>query len=413
MGFSVYLARIFNPLGPAEFEEFNPGFLAVDGAGRIKDYGGWDEAAEHRWREAELIDHRPGLICPGFIDAHLHLPQLDARGRDGAELLEWLERYIYPAERAFADPEVARTTARRLLRELVANGITTAGVYSSVHYAATEAAFEEAAGFGYRALIGKVLMDRNTPPDLREPAEEGLAASIALHQRWHGHDGRLFYAFTPRFAPACSEGLLRSAAQAARERGAYIQTHLAENEHELEVVRQLFPNYASYTEVYHKTGILGPRTLVGHAIHLGEDEYKLLAVTATKVVHCPSSNLFLHSGRMRLEEMDRHGIAVALGSDVGAGPTLSMFAVMRDMYYLNAVTPLRAFYHATLAGAYALSMADRIGNFAVGKEADFVVLDPGGLVDPEADIRTVLAQLVFRGDDRQVAATYVRGRRLK
>ncbi len=408
----VYLARIFNPLGPAEFEEFNPGFLAVDETGRIKDYGEWDREAAHRWRDAELLDYRPRLICPGFIDVHLHLPQLDARGRDGAELLEWLERYIYPAERAFKDPEVARATARRLLRELVANGVTIAGIYSSVHYEATEAAFAEAAEFGYRALIGKVLMDRNTPPDLREPADEGLAASIALCERWHGHDGRLFYAFTPRFAPACSEELLRRAAQAAHEHKAYIQTHLSENERELETVRQLFPNYSNYTEVYFKTGVLGPRTIVGHAIHLSEEEYELLARTGTKVAHCPSSNLFLHSGRMRLEEMDRHGIAVALGSDIGAGPSLSPFAVMRDMYYLNTVTPVRAFYHATLAGAYALGLADKIGNFAVGKEADFVVLDPSALVDPEADIRTVLAQLIFRGDDRQVVATYVRGRKL-
>jgi len=409
----IYLGRIFNPRGPGEFEEFHPGYLAVDAAGRISGCGPWDEGARQRFGGAEPIDYGKRLILPGFIDVHLHLPQLDVRGRDGLELLEWLERYIYPAESAFVDPDVARTGARRLFRELVRNGTTCAMIYSSVHRSSTEIAFAEAAEFGIRAIIGKVLMDRNAVPALEEDPERAVEESLELYERWEGYDrGRLHYAFTPRFALACSEELLRRVGEVARPRGAYIQTHLAETEAELEWVRELFPGYGSYTEVYYRLKLLGPRTVVGHAVHLGEDEYHLLAETGTKVAHCPSANLFLHSGRMRLEKMDEHRIEVGLGSDVGAGPSLSMFDLMRDMYYLNRVSPLRAFYHATLGGARVLGLAGEIGSFAPGKEADFVVVDPSPLIDPDADMRAILSQLVFRGDDRQIAATYVRGRRL-
>jgi guanine deaminase len=409
----VYLGRVLNPRGPEDFEEFHCGYLAVDAAGRISGYGPWDDEARRRFGEAELVDYGDKLILPGFIDVHLHLPQLDARGRDGAELLQWLERYIYPAESAFADPDVARATAQRLFQELARNGTTCAMIYSSVHFRSTELAFEEAAEFGIRAIIGKVLMDRNAAPELEEDPERAVEESLKLYEKWEGYDrGRLHYAFTPRFAPACSEGLLEQIGQIAQERRAYIQTHLAETEAELRWVGELFPQYKNYTEVYHKLGILGPRTVVGHAIHLGEDEYRLLAETETKVAHCPSANLFLHSGRMRLEKMDEYGIQVGLGSDIGAGPSLSMFDLMRDMYYLNRVSPARSFYQATLGGAHVLSLEEEIGSFAPGKEADFVIVDPSLLIDPGADMWTILSQLVFRGDDRQIVATYVRGQRL-
>ena len=409
----VHLGRIFNPLGPEEFEEFYPGYLAVAPEGKIAGYGPWDEGAQRHWREAELIDWGERLIMPGFVDLHLHLPQLDVRGRDGAELLEWLERYVYPAERAFADPEVARATSERLFRELARCGTTCAMIYSSVHARSTEIAFEVAARMGHRAIIGKVLMDRNSLPELLEPPERALEESLRLYERWEGYDrGRLHYAFAPRFAPACSEELLREIARVARERGAYIQTHLAETEAELEWVRRLFPGYGSYTEIYFKLGLLGPRTVVGHAIHLSEEERGLLARTGTKVAHCPSANLFLHSGRMDLEGLLKRGIAVGLGSDVGAGPSLSMFDVMRDMYYLNRVPPLQAIYHATLGGARALGLEGEIGSFAPGKEADFIIVDPAPLISPRAGIEEILSQLIFRGDDRQITATYVRGREL-
>ncbi|MFQ6090448.1 MAG: guanine deaminase [Candidatus Bipolaricaulia bacterium] len=409
----IYLGRVFNPRGPEEFEELHPGYLAVDAEGRITDYGPWDDGARRRFGGAELVGYGDRLILPGFIDVHLHLPQLDVRGCDGAELLEWLEKYVYPAESAFADPDVARATARRLFQELARNGTSCAAIYSSIHAHSTEIAFEEAADFGIRAIIGKVLMDRNASPELEEDPNQAIEESLKLYERWENYDrGRLHYAFTPRFAPACSEGLRRRIGEVARERRTYIQTHLAETEAELRWVRELFPRYKSYTEVYHRLGILGPRTVVGHAVHLGEDEYRLLAETGTKVAHCPSANLFLHSGRMRLWKMDEHRIEIGLGSDIGAGPSLSMFDLMRDMYYLNRVSPLRAFYHATLGGARVLGLEKEIGSFAPGKEADFIVVDPSPLIDPGADMRAVLSQLVFRGDDRQINATYVRGRRL-
>jgi len=409
----IYLGRVLNPRGPEEFEEFHPGYLSVDSMGRISDYGPWGDEVQRRFGGAEMVDYDDKIILPGFIDVHLHLPQLDVRGRDGAELLEWLEKYVYPAESAFADPGLARATARRLFQELARNGTTCAAIYSSVHAHSTEIAFEEAAEFGIRAIIGKVLMDRNASPELEEDPAQGVEESLKLYERWENYDrGRLHYAFTPRFAPACSEGLLRRIGEVARERGAYIQTHLAETEAELRWVRELFPQYKSYTEVYHRLGILGPKTVVGHAVHLSDDEYKLLAETGTKVAHCPSANLFLHSGRMPLERMDEYRIPVGLGSDVGAGPSLSMFDLMRDMYYLNRVSPLRAFYQATRGGARVLGLEEEIGSFAPRKEADFIVVDPSLLIGPGAEMREILSQLLFRGDDRQIVATYVRGRRL-
>jgi guanine deaminase len=416
----VFIGRVVNFLDENTLEDFAPGFLAVDRSGEILEYGNWNRAAGRRWHAARKIACRRSLIMPGLVDTHLHLPQMHLRGIYGADLLQWLRDYILPAEAQFADTRFARRMAREFFSELLKNGTTTALVYSSVHRAATDIAFQEAARAGIRAIIGKVMMDQNVPAELREPTRQSLRDSLALSERWHGYDrGRLQYAFAPRFAPSCSEQLMRSVGAIARRSNAYVTSHLAETLPELELTRRLFPGYASYTDLYYRMGLLGPRTIMAHCIHLGTAEFHLLARTQTKVAHCPSANLFLHSGNMDVRRIEQERIGFGLGTDVGAGPSFSLFNLLQNMYFLRKVTPAKAFYHATLGGARALSLDREIGSFHPGKQADFILVDYSRLTwMPDRQgrssaflrINELLAQLMFRGDDRLIQASYVRGR---
>jgi guanine deaminase len=407
----ISIGRVVNFLSEESLEDFPVGFLAVDAAGKLLDYGDWDRAARRRWPLAQIERHDRALILPGFVDTHLHLPQMHLRGIYGADLLQWLKDYILPAEAKFADPRFARRVAREFFSELLKNGTTTAMVYSSVHREATDIAFEEAARSGIRAIIGKVMMDQNVPQELKEKTNQSLRDSIALYEKWQGFDrNRLQYAFAPRFAPSCSERLMSAVGDAARNLKAHVTTHLAETRPELELTRKLFPGYRSYTDLYYRMGLLGPRTVMAHCIHLNAEEFRLLARTGTRVAHCPSANLFLHSGNMDVRRMARERIIVGLGTDVGAGPSFSLFNVLQNMYFLRKVTPGKAFYHATLGGAKALALDREIGSFAPGKEADFVVVDYPVAAPHLPAINEILAQLMFRGDDRAIRACYVRGK---
>jgi len=416
---TVYVGRLVNLPGDEQLEEFQPGFLAVADSGEICDYGKWDRRAKRRWAGAGIVRFGEALIMPGLVDTHLHLPQMHMRGMYGADLLQWLRDYILPAEAQFSHEAFARRMAREFFAELVRNGTTLAMVYSSVHQAATDAAFREAARIGIRAIIGKVMMDRNAPAALQEKTADSLNASLALYDRWQGHDhDRLQYAFAPRFAPSCSERLMRMVGETAQRLGAYVTTHLAETLPELELTRRLFPGYRSYTDLYYRLGLLGPRTVMAHCIHLDSREYHLLARTRTKVAHCPSANLFLHSGNMDLRRMEREAITIGLGTDVGAGPSFSLFTVTQNMYFLRKMTPVKAFYLATLGGARALCLDKVTGSFQPGKEADFIVVDCARLIArprPNGPCRAMpmielLAQLMFRGDERLIKASFVRGK---
>ncbi len=401
----VYKARILSFEDPSSPKEYR--YMAVDDDGRI--------AALSNERPpvgGELVDYSGHLILPGFIDTHIHLPQLHERAMISDSLLEWLEKYIFPAEEKFADPEFAREVSREFFSGLLRNGTTTAVVFSSSHREATEIAFEEAMKSGIRAVIGQVLMDMNGPEGLLTTPERAVEDIKAVALRWHGFDGRLFYAVTPRFAVSCTMELMRAAAEVAKEMGLYIQTHLSEQIGEIEEVMRLFPEAESYTNVYLKAGLLGESTIVAHAIHLSDRERKILAETGTRVAHCPSSNFFLHSGVMDLKAQESAGLTVSLGSDVGAGPFLSMLEVLRDAYYANVMNPFKAFHLLTMGGARALGMEDWIGSLEVGKEADFVVIDPEPLAGPEDELEVLLSRLMILGDERNVSATYVRGRKL-
>ena len=361
------------------------------------------------------------LIVPGFIDAHTHFVQTDVIGSYGRRLLDWLEEYTFPAERAFADEAHARSVAAFFIEELLRNGTTTALVVGSVHPASVDAVFEAALTRDMRLIAGKALMDRNCPEYLRDTVASGYADSAALIARWHGR-GRMQYAITPRFAPSSTPEQLAAAGRLAREHpDVYVHTHVAENEEEVAWARKLFPERRSYLDIYDHYGLLRRRTALAHGIWLDDADLARLARTGAALVHCPACNLFLGSGLFDLRRATAAGVPVALGTDVGGGTTFCMLGVLHDAYKVaqlrgQSLSPLDAFYLATLGAARALDLDGRIGSFATGREADFIVLDPAATpllarrTAAARDIGEKLFLLMTLGDDRAVARTYLMGK---
>jgi len=371
------------------------------------------------------VDHHPaGLVMAGFIDTHIHYPQTRVIGSYGAQLLEWLQRYTFPEEERLHDPDRAAGTARFFLDELLRNGTTTAAVYCTVHPASVEAFFAESERRGTRMIAGKVLMDRNAPPDLLDTAAQGYHESEALLHRWHGR-GRQLYAITPRFAFTSTDAQLEAAGALARAHPtAYVQTHLSENHAEIAATKALFPWARSYTAVYERYGLLGPRSLFGHCIHLDEDEVELLAGSGSVAVFCPTSNLFLGSGLFDLARLRGRAapVRVALATDVGGGTSYSMLRTAAEAYKVlqlrrQSWPALDAFYAITRGNAEALGLGNQIGSLEPGHEADLVVLDSRATpamahrrAGMGEDLSEELFALLTLGDDRAVAATYVGGR---
>ncbi len=369
------------------------------------------------------IEHHPdALITSGFVDTHVHYPQLPIIGARGLPLLDWLERHTYPAEQAFADIDHARAVARLYLAENLRNGITSAAVFCTVHPQSVDVLFEAALAMDMRMVAGKVLMDRHAPPALRDSAQSGYDDSAALIARWHGR-GRLGYAITPRFAPSCTPAQLEAAGALWREHpGCFVQSHLSENRDEVAWVAQLFPEARDYLDVYDRHGLLGPRAIYAHGIHLGEREHARCHESGAALAHCPTSNLFLGSGLFDLATAKRadRPIRVGLGTDIGAGTSFSMLRTMDEAAKVaqlraSPLSPGHAMYLATRGGAHALHLDDRIGSIAPGMEADLVVLDLRATPLMAARMRTVdsldeaLAVLMTLGDDRAVRATWVAG----
>jgi guanine deaminase len=407
-----------NPVSLDRVEFYNPGYLVVDGE-RIARLS--QEDPRQDFPAAEFIDLTGNVILPGLVDTHVHLPQFAIMGIGNGELLGWLNEYTYPEESRFSNPDYAERVANLFFDEMIANGTTAAAVYCSVHEQAADIAFSVARDKGIRAFIGKVMMDRNSPPSLQEGTDESIAQSTRLFEKWDGAgNGRLRYIFSPRFAGACSMDLMKRVGRIATERNAYIQSHLSENQAEVAWIRSLFPGHSSYTDVYREAGLLGPRSIMGHCIHLGDGEVSLLARTDTKVSFCPYSNRTLHSGTMPYAKLRDAGLTIGLGTDIAGGPSLSMFRQMGEaMNSANAsepsLTPACALYLATLGGAKVLGLDREIGNFAPGKDADFVVLraeemDPlHGLSDYNQPAH-VLSRICFNAASNHLHAVYARGR---
>ncbi|HEY0590479.1 MAG TPA: guanine deaminase [Thermoanaerobaculia bacterium] len=419
----LFRSRIFTPTGDP-FRQDAPclaledGFLAVD-EGRIAAVGHWTESL--RRSAAEIVELGPDrIIVPGFVDMHLHAPQLEMIGSYGGHLLEWLQNYTFPNEAKFADPAHATRIARAFFDELLRHGTLTALVFSTIHDVATEALFEEAERRRFRAILGKTMMDRNAPDDVLEDARSAYEESRALIRRWHGR-GRLRYAVTPRFAPTSTPELL-TAARKLREEfpDVWVHTHVSENVAEIRWVAELFPEADGYLDVYDRFGLLGERTILAHGVHLSDPELDRMAATGTRLAHCPNSNLFLGSGLFPMQRVLERAIPFGLGTDIGAGTTLSMFTVMSDAYKVQQVrglvlSPLKLWYLATLGGARALGLDGETGSLEPGKAADFLVLDLAATPLLAARARAakttdeLLAALVFLADDRAVAESRIEG----
>jgi guanine deaminase len=433
----VLRARILTPLAAGGTRYEADGRLAVDGHGVITDVGPWSAGphglASDGTPATGAIDLRPLILMPGMVDLHVHLPQLPNAGVGaGLDVLTWLERYTFPLERAF-DVAAAERLAPQAFRAFAAAGTTTALVYGAVYADSLDATFRAADAHGIRAVIGKVMMDRDSydagvPPERQ--LETNLRQSVELCDRWHGRDGgRLRYAYTPRFAVSCTADLLLESAALARATGAYWQTHLSESRPELAEVARLFPDAIDYLDVYDRAGGLGPRAILAHAIHLSDREVARLAESGAAVAHCPASNLFLASGEMPLARYRAAGIRVGLGSDVSGGPELSMFATMRAGAFVESALrvdagdaappplgPLDWLRLGSYEGARALGIEDTVGSLEAGREADVIAVDPR-LVAPvpgedSDDPAEVMSRLVFRPHPDMVRAAWVRGRLL-
>jgi guanine deaminase len=398
--------------------------LLVARHGRITAAGPYAELVGTLPAGTAVVDHRDKLILPGFVDAHVHYTQTRVIASRGEDFTAWLRDHVHPEEARFADAAHARRTAALFCDQVLREGTTTALVHCATSPASVDALFEETTRRGMRVAAGKVLMDRGARADLLDPSpRQGYERSEALIRRWHGV-GRCLYAITPRFAPACTEEMLRLAGRLwAEHPGTLVQTHLAENTGEVEAARELFPGRRDYVDVYEHAGLLGRGAVFAHAVHLGEREWRRLSATGGAVAHCPTSNLFLGSGLFSLRDAKDPGrpVTVGLGTDVGGGTGLSPLRTMDEAYKVGrlgraSMDGTKLFHLATLGGATAMGLDGVVGSLAPGHEADFVVLDPSAtplLATRTAESETVddlLFALAILGDDRAVAATYVNGR---
>jgi guanine deaminase len=423
-------ARLLTPRDPGDVGHELDALVEVDGRGRLARVEAWSDASA----PASVHDARPMVVMPGMVDLHVHLPQIPNAGLgSGLDLMAWLNRYIFPLERAY-DRAAAEAQAPAAFRAFAAAGTTTVLAYAALWPDSTDACFEAAEAHGIRAVIGKVMMDRITYDEAigaERILETSLAQSAELCERWHGAaDGRLRYAFTPRFAVSSTPELLAESARLAAHYGAYWQTHLSEDDGEMTEVRRLYPEAVDYLDVYDRAGGVNERAILAHAIHLSGREVARMAESGAHVAHCPASNLFLSSGLMPAAAYLEAGVSVGLGSDVAAGPELSMFSVMRAAVVTqqvleltgaidrsDALHPLDWLRMATLGGAHALGMAAEIGSVEAGKEADLILVDPrltaplpGDAVPTEAE--DLMSRLIFRPHPAMVRAAWVRGRRL-
>lgn len=386
------------------------GRLVIDDHGRITEVGAWRDDAPAR---GPVLDLRPAVIAPGFVDAHVHFPQARIVGSATGPLLDWLAQSVFPEEARFADDAYARAVAAEFVGRMLAAGTTAAAIFSSSHHGATDALFAQLARAGMRAQVGLTLMDQACPEALQVPVARAMEASAALCDRWHGHDGgRLGFAVTPRFAISCSRGLLEAAARFAADRQLLVQTHVSENTREGEETLAVHPWGKDYVDVYDRVGLVGARTLLAHAIHLSPGEWDRIAARGASIAHCPDSNFFLGSGRMHAHAALERNVRVGLGTDVAAGRTFSVRRVMSSAWD-NALCvgrrlePAALFAMATLGGAAALGIDGVCGSLEVGKDADLAIID---LPPSATDAATALSALCFDADDTRVRATLVRGR---
>lgn len=406
-------------VGEAAHRYVEDGLLIIEN-GLVKVAGEARDLLRTLPADAEIVDHRPHLIMPGFIDAHIHMPQTQVVASYGAQLMEWLNKYTFVEEQKLSEQGHAEKLSRFFLDELLANGTTTAAVYCSVHPQSAEAFFTESQRRNTRMIAGKVMMDRNAPDALTDTAESGYRDSKALIARWHGN-GRQLYAITPRFAITSTPEQMAAAGRLAAEHpDCHVQTHIDENRAEIAFARELYPEAADYADIYRSYGLLGAKSLMGHCIHMTHNEWQAFAESGAVAVFCPTSNLFLGSGLFDWAHARQRGVTVAVATDIGGGTSYSMLRTMAEAYKVlqlqgQSLSALGALHAITLGNAVALGLDHLIGSFEPGREADVVVLDTGATramahrMETVRDLVEELFVLVTLGDERNVAATYVMG----
>ncbi|WP_127145316.1 guanine deaminase [Pelagibacterium montanilacus] len=420
------LTFLDEPNGPDDHSSYRyieDGAVLVEG-GTIVSVGEWSPALMLAAPGAEVIDHRPHLIMPGFIDTHIHYPQMQVVGSYAKDLLEWLNTYTFIEEQRFADAGHAARIASAFFDELVRYGTTTAAAYCTVHPASAEAFFAEAERRDMRMIAGKVMMDRNAPEGLLDTPQTGYDETLALLRKWDGK-GRLHYAITPRFALTSSPEQLEMSQDLARQfPDAYIQTHVNESVGEIAFARELYPNLPDYVGIYEHYGLLGPKTLLGHCIHMQDREIEMLYETGSVAVFCPTSNLFIGSGLFDRARMQKGNVRIGVATDIGGGTSYSMLRTLDEGYKVlqlkgQRLSPIESFFMMTLGNARALSLEHTIGVLAPQADADIVVLDaratPSMALKME-QVETLSEELFLLqtcGDDRAVVETYVAGRPAK
>ncbi len=402
---SSFLDFVDDPFYVSELESVRyiaDGLLVVED-GLVKELGEY-ESLYAKYVGIEIVSYPGMLIMPGFIDTHVHFPQTEAIASYGEQLLEWLNKYIFPTERKFQEFAYAQKIAAIFLDELLKNGTTTALVFAAVFPESVEAFFTEASRRNLRAIAGKVMMDRNAPDYLIDTPEISYQQSKQLIEKWH-KNGRLLYAVTPRFAITSSAEQLSVASRLLDE----------------------FPDIEGYLDVYDRAGLVRNRSIFAHGVHLTDAEFARLSEAESAIAFCPTSNLFLGSGLFKLEKAksNEHPVKLGLGTDVGAGTSFSLLQTAGEAYKVaqlrkQKLSPFQALFLATLGGARALGLEDKLGNFETGKEADFIVIDPrctelltfrngDATAASIAELAAKVFTLMVVGSDRSICATYILG----
>ena len=408
--------------GPGALEAWDHGAVAVAADGHIDDVGD-ATAVRSRHPERPVVDRRGAIALPGFVDTHIHYPQVGVIGAFGLPLLRWLAERTFPFEARFVDTAFAEREARTFLGLLAANGTTSALVFGAHVASAMEAFFEAAGASGLRVASGLVVSDRGMPEALRTTPERAYGEAAALAERWHGR-GRLRYAVTPRFAVTCGDGVLAACGALARERPELLVTsHLNESRAEIATVRAAFASDRDYLAVYERHGLVGPRSVFAHDVHPSGAELERLAAAGAAVAHCPTSNAFLASGAFPYARHRRAGVRVALGSDVGAGTSPALLHEALQAYLTQAglgpagepLTAAHLLWLLTRAGADAIGLGDVVGDLRPGRAADLVLIEPlpgSGLAAVLAHAEgpdAVLGACLALAREAAVAETWVQG----
>jgi guanine deaminase len=407
---------------PAECLAYESDGIILMKDGKIEAIGAKEAIHDQLTDDVEVTHYPNSLIMPGFIDAHIHYPQVEIIGSYGTQLLEWLNKYTFPTEAKFHDEQHAATIAEFFIDELKRNGTTSASVFCTSAPESVDAIFHAAEQDNMLLLAGKMMMDSHAPQNILDTPQSSYDESKALIDRWH-KKGRALYTVSPRFALTSSPEQLNMASILFHEyKDVRLQTHISENKDEIKRAMELYPERQNYTDIYDYYNLLDSRAIYGHAIHMSEGELRRFYETGATIAHCPTSNFFIGSGLFNIEltKQENRPVTVGLGTDVGGGTSFSMLQTLNESYKMAqmlgiSITAVQGFYLATLGSAQSLGIEDRVGTFKVGHDADIVVLDPHTtpLLNLRAQVADSLDELLFVmmlcADDRAVEATYIAG----